>query len=252
MNRRHFGAEVLGLLPIYALLDDLLSRDLLAAGVRPITDRWLAELDEASRGLVGRTFSPSDWQARVEALFRRVPLPELLRQVDLERVAKQIGTPEPAATAKRVRLPGLSGLPGPEAFATKVFAVPRGGAIVPHGHRNMVSMHVLLAGEVRLRHFDRVADEPGALVLRPTIDRTAQAGDLSSISDQRDNVHWFEVRRGPAFTLDVIIDGLDPALGFPYRIDFVDPDRAAAAGNGLFRAPVIPYAEAVARYTRPS
>jgi len=250
MDRRRF-AQVLGLLPTYALLEHLLSRELLAASVRPVTDAWLRELEDASRGLAERKLQPREWQAGVEALFRRMPLEELLRRVDLDRVAKEIGTPRPAASTQRVRLPGVEGL-AREAFATKVFALPAGGAIVPHGHRNMVSMHVLLAGEVRLRHFDRVGDEPGALLLKPTIDRVSRPGDLSSISDQRDNVHWFEALRGPAFTLDVIVDGLDPALGFPYRIDYVDPDRAETAGGGVLRARTIPFDVAVARYTRPA
>jgi hypothetical protein len=252
MNRRRFGARVLGLLPTYALLQHLLGRDLVSASVRPITRAWLRDLDEASRAVAERKLPPVVWQNKAEALLRRVPLQDLLRLVDFDRLARQMDRPDPAATAEKLRLPGVEGLPAPEAFVTKVFALPRGGAIVPHGHRNMVSMHVLLSGEVRLRHFDREGDEPGAMLLRPTIDRVARPGDLSSISDQRDNVHWFAATRDRSFTLDVIVDRLDPSLGYPYRIDFVDPDRATPAADGLLRVPIIPFAEAVTRYTRTS
>ena len=238
--------EILG-----ALTTVWLARAVHAAGAAPtVLDEKLKsrlrKLDDASRALAHGEIQPVDWQRAGVEFCDGIDVQELCRAADFEHMAARLPLLPRGTSAEAIRL--LDG----QAFTPKIFAMGKGRAIVPHGHRNMVSQHLVLQGEMRGRHYERLRDEPGWLVVRPTIDKVFRTGDFSSISDQRDNVHWFEVRRGPAFTLDVIIDGLDPALGFPYRIDFVDPDRAAAAGNGLFRAPVIPYAEAVARYTRPS
>jgi hypothetical protein len=136
----------------------------------------------------------------------------------------------------------------PRKFGTKVFGMAQGRAIVPHGHQNMASMHVVLAGEFRLRHFERVEDQPGHLVLRPSIDRASKPGDLSSISDQRDNVHWLVATKGPAYTFDLIVVGLDPARGFDWKMDHVDVDRAERLEGGLLRARRVEFEEAIRLY----
>lgn len=55
----------------------------------------------------------------------------------------------------------------------------KGRAIVPHGHRNMVSQHLVLQGEMRSRHYERLRDEQEWLVVRPTIDKVFR--DFSSL-----------------------------------------------------------------------
>ena len=216
----------------------------------PAAGRWLRDLLEAGHALRGGRLTAVDWQSRVEALFGGVDLAELLRLIDFDALRRRMALPVDRAAAEAAALPPVEGLPPPSHFATKVFGLQRGAAIVPHGHRNMVSLHLVLAGEVHLRHFDRVGDEPGHVLLRPTIDRQARTGDRSSISSQRDNVHWFVAASPTAYTFDVILDTLDPALGFPYRMDFVDPRGAEKAAGGLLRAPRLSFEDAIARYGR--
>src|SRR4051812_42863860 len=67
------------------------------------------------------------------------------------------------------------------------------------------SPKVVLRGKFHVRHFERIADEPDYLILRPTIDALSEPGDLSSISDERDNVHWLLATDGPAYPLDVLV-----------------------------------------------
>ena len=57
----------------------------------------------------------------------------------------------PGGNSVRAALPGLR-----TAFAAKIFGLKPGAAISPHGRRNMVSMHTVLRGNVRVRHFDRL------------------------------------------------------------------------------------------------
>jgi hypothetical protein len=249
-SRREFAGALLRLLPTYALLQLLAGGRLFAARMAPDADRWVRDLLRAGHDLRGGRLTARDWQSRVESLFGGVDLAELVRLIDFDALKRRIALPADRAATERAVLPPVEGLPAPSHFATKVFGLRRGAAIVPHGHRNMVSLHLVLAGEVHLRHFDRVGDEPGHLLLRPTIDRTARAGDRSSISSARDNVHWFVATSPAAYTFDVILDTLDPALGYPYRMDFVDPGAAERVAGGVLRAPRLSFEEAIGRYGR--
>jgi hypothetical protein len=248
-SRRGFGGSLAALLPTYALLDLLFSQRLFGAPAAPAARRWLKDLLQAGHDLRGARLSAVDWQARVESLFGGVDLAELVRLIDFEALRRRMALPLDRAAAQAAALPAVEGLPAPGSFATKVFGLRRGAAIVPHGHRNMVSLHLVLSGEVRLRHFDRVGDEPGHVLLRPSVDRTARPGDRSSISDDRDNVHWF-VALADAYTFDVILDTLDPGLGYAYRMDYVDPAGAEGAAGHLLRAPRLSFEDAIARYGR--
>jgi hypothetical protein len=75
-------------------------------------------------------------------------------------------------------------------FVTKLFVFKQGRANPPHAHDTMVSMHHILRGRLRIRHFARVRDEPCGFVLRPTTDRRLGLGEGTSISGAGDSVHW--------------------------------------------------------------
>ena len=230
----------------YALVRMLLEREALAGPVRQEVQAWAVRTYELCHDAQGRKIAPGEWQRQVEALYSRVPLPDLLQAIDFDRLASGMTLPDNRAEALHAPFPQVEGVP--RVFATKVFGMAQGRAIVPHGHRNMASMHLVLKGEFHLRHFDRVEDQPEHLVLRPTIDRTSKPGDLSSISDERDNVHWLVATKGPAYTFDVIISGLNPERGFNWKMDHVDVNGAERMNGGLLRARRIEFDEAIRRY----
>ena len=121
----------------------------------------------------------------------------------------------------------------------------QGRANPPHAHDNMVSMHFVLRGRFRVRHYDRVRDEPAALVLRPTIDRIIGPGEATTISGERDNVHW-HVAETDGVLLDVLCAGLAER---PTETHLVDPVRAEPLSDGLLRAPILPtVSEALERF----
>ncbi len=188
------------------------------------------------------------WLARAAHAAGAIPagmqsaLRSLCRAADFEHMAARLPLLPRGTSAEAIHL--LDG----QAFTPKIFAMGKGRAIVPHGHRNMVSQHLVLQGEMRGRHYERLRDEPGWLVVRPTIDKVFRTGDFSSISDQRDNVHWFVTTSERAYTLDAIVDNLDRSRPYPYQIDFVDPERAAAEKDGGLRLPRIGLEESLQRY----
>jgi hypothetical protein len=114
--------------------------------------------------------------------------------------------------------------------------------------REILSALTTLQGEMHGRHYQRLGEESGNLLVRPTIDRQFRAGDFSSISDQRDNVHWFVTTSERAYTLDAIVDNLDSSRPYRFRIDFVDPEKAAPGSGGALRLPRLELDECLQRY----
>ena len=113
----------------------------------------------------------------------------------------------------------------------------------------MVSAHLVVEGAFRVRNYDRVRDEADAIVIRPSVDATIEIGDVSTISPDRDNIHWFVPRGGRAATFDVIISGLDE--GQPsFDIEAVDPVRGQVLADGAIRAPIVSFEESSRFYTR--
>jgi hypothetical protein len=241
LSRRTFTRDMLHSLVTFSLLETCFTHDLFAGAVRPVTDRWLKEVNELCADLRVGALGQADWQKKVEELFARVDLIDLLRSIDFDRLVRAVEYPDDRAAVIEVDLPRLS-------FGRKIFALRRGRAIVPHGHRNMVSGHIVIKGRMHVRHFDRLRDEPGHLILRPTIDREAAAGDATTISEVKDNVHWFRATTETAATFDVIADNLDSSRGFAYRMDFVDPDRAEVLKDDTLRARRLDIDEALRLY----
>ena len=202
----------------------------------------LRKLDELSQALARREIQPVVWQRGAAEACEGIDLQELCRVADFDRLVARLPLVPRGTSVEAIRL--LDG----QAFTPKIFAMGKGRAIIPHGHVNMVSQHLVLRGEMRGRHYERVRDEPGHLVLRPTIDKQFRAGDFSSISDQKDNVHWFVTTSDRAYTLDAIVDNLDPSRPFRFHIDFVDPDRASRDSGGSIRMPRIELDECLRRY----
>ena len=75
MNRRGFQQNTLGSLLTWSLLETLFQRDAFSQEVKPITARWLAELDSWSRDLKDKKLEPLQWHEKVEQLYSTVDLP---------------------------------------------------------------------------------------------------------------------------------------------------------------------------------
>ena len=226
-----------------------LARYTLFSGSAASAERRAAEnvfqaAHEASRALAEGRLSPTTWQELVEQAFRGASAEEIARAIDVESLLRRA----PAAIRGAAVVPfaptQLAGDEGPR-VVTKLFVLRAGRANPPHAHDNMVSMHYVLRGRFRVRHYDRVRDEPGGIVLRPTIDRVLGPGEATTISDARDNVHW-HVAETDGILLDVVCANLD---GQPTDTHLVDPVHADALEGGLLRAPrLLTVGEALERF----
>jgi hypothetical protein len=245
MNRRELIKSLLGTVASYSLLETLFTRDVLAGPVKPAAYPWVRDLDTMSRDLKGERITPVQWQARVKELYDRIEPAELLAAIDFDKLTDHFDYPDLGVNTRPVEFPRLAGIPEDLIFYRKLFGMRRDRAIIPHGHKNMVSCHYVLKGEFRLRQYDRVEETGTHMVIAPTIDEVARVGSHSSISDDKDNVHWLRATTETAFTFDVLVLDLK---GKPWDVENIDPEGAEKVSGNLLRVRKLPVEEALRKY----
>ena len=245
MNRREFSKSLLLTVSSYALFKTLFTKDAFAKEIRPVTDQWIKGLHEMSMDLKGGTITPGMWQTRIKDLFDKVELEELLTRIDFDRLIAGFEYPDLGVSTKWVTFPRLEGLPEQLAFHGKVFGMKKDRAIIPHGHRNMVSCHYVLKGELWLRHYEKIEEDDTHMLIEPTVDTLARVGSHSSISDERNNIHWLRATTESAFTYDVLIVDLN---GKKWDVDNIDPHGAEKVSGNLLRVRKLDLEEALKKY----
>ena len=109
----------------------------------------------------------------------------------------------------------------------------------------MASAHLILKGEMHLRHYEKIRKESNNLIIKPSIDKIAKLGESSSISDEKDNVHWFIAHTDTAFTFDVIMIDLN---GKSYDIHNLDIYEKQNLSDGTMRVPLLDIETALKKY----
>jgi hypothetical protein len=242
-SRRSFSAQALGSLLTFSLLETLARHDLFAGEIRPDAARWLADVNQLGLDLKGEALDQLAWQKKVEELLLRVDLPDLLSLVDFDRLTSDVKFAKRGERSMRVTFPKVEGLPTELSFGKQIFALRKGRSVVPHGHNNMATAFLILKGDLRGRHYDRLSDEPDHMLIKPTVDRSFSPGECSTISDYKDNVHWFQAITEPAFIFNLHVLNVNPEPTQPTGRVYVDPAGEKVAG-GMIRARRIGYKEA--------
>ena len=86
-TRRSFNRKMLASLMTYGLIETVFSRGLFADAVKPVVQKWLVELADLSKDLKDQKIKDLDFQAKLEGLYQRVDLAELIAFIDLDRAA---------------------------------------------------------------------------------------------------------------------------------------------------------------------
>lgn len=245
LGRRTFTKNLLGTTLSYLLFDSLFAVLAFDRNIQPITTHWVKRLHEICQDLKLKKLPQVIWQQQVESLLAQIELKELLQFIDFERLIKGMEYPDLGVATQPVVFPKLEGLPERTIFVKKIFGMKKGRAIIPHGHSNMASAHLVLRGEFHMRHYEKVDEQKNYLLIRPSIDRVVSAGDCSSISDERDNVHWFIANTDSAFTFDVIMLNLNEQ---GYNIQNIDIQDGEHLPNGLIRANKLNVETALKKY----
>jgi hypothetical protein len=242
-TRRAFTRHALQSLTALALIEGLAAHRLFGADVRPIVDDWFRELDAITRAVHDHTVKDLEFQASLESLYRRVDLTALLRTLDFDRIAAGVNYPALGAKSLPVSFDRVAGLSTNLVFGRQIFAMTRGRSVVPHGHNNMATGFLVLKGTLRGRHYDRLEDHKDHYIIRPTIDRAFTPGEFSTVSDHKDNVHWFTAESDHAFIFNIHVLDTNPENPNKAARVYVDPIGEKLAG-GLTRAPKISYGKA--------
>ena len=235
-SRRDFAKRSLQSLLTISVIEHLCSGNLLAADFKPTAVEWLNELNQVGLDMKGQKMPEIDWHARVEDLLKnQIELAELLRFIDFEAIEKSAKIRDNGAHSLRFKFPDVDGVPEKLVFGQQIFALGKGRSVVPHGHNNMATAFLILKGNCTGRLYDRLEDQKDHLIIKPTIDERFGPGSSSSITDVKDNIHWFKAEDEPAFIFNIHVLGFKP--DFPKRTGrvYLDPN-GEKLDDGLIRA----------------
>jgi hypothetical protein len=246
LSRRSFGAASLQALLAGFLFQHAARADALTGSLKSGPRPWLQRLDEASAALSSGGVSPRTWQQQVEDALRHVELSDLLKSLDFEKLAAGARFPAQGEGMQRLYFLEEDGRIQPLAFRPFLFTLQRGTAVVPHGHHNMATMHMVLDGRARVRHFDRLESNATHMLIRPAADVIGGPGEVTSISDEHQNIHWFEALTDRVFMFNIGVYQVRPGP-FGER-DYVDPGAGEAVGAGVLRVPRLDRSAAYAKY----
>ena len=147
------------------------------------------------------------------------------------------------ARSIRFKFPEVEGLPKNLVFGKQIFGLKKGRSVIPHGHNNMATAFLILKGDLRGRHYDRLEDAKDHFIIKPTIDRKFQPAEFSTVSDYKDNVHWFEAISETAYIFNIHVLNVRPGSKLPTGRVYLNPNGEKLEG-GLIRAPRIGYKQA--------
>ncbi len=230
-----------------SLVKSLDGLGVVAGPIMPIVRKWLIEMETMTKELRQGKVKPAEWQQQIESLMARVELKDLLAATDYDALAKTAVFPDDHESAEDVDFSKNEGLPADLSFSPYFYAMRKGTAIVPHGHRNMTSMHMMLKGEAHLWQFERVSDERQYLTIKPTSDRALKVGAVTTMSEQKDNIHWFKALSEPVFMFNIGVFRIKAGEEFSGR-DCIDPLGGEKLSDGLIRARRIELKEAYKLY----
>ena len=227
LTRREFAQQSLGGLLTYSLLQTLFARDAFGDEMKLLAAKWLKDLNDLSVEVKGaklqQKVKQTEWQAKVDELFGKVDLTDVLKFIDFDKLTANIKLRDQGELSLRATLPKVEGLPTDLVFGHQVFALGKDRSVVPHGHNNMATAFLILDGNFRGRHFDRLEDDGQHMIIRPTIDRAFAPGEHSTVSDFKDNVHWFTATSERAFIFNIHVMNVDPAKKESGRV-YIDPN----------------------------
>lgn len=245
IDRRAMIAGLLTALPALAFVREARA---VAWPSRPLA-RWIDGQRAIAADLKEGRASGPQWAAEIRRLASEIDVAEVHAALKRAEIGPVYFGSSNDPQMRNVWFKDADGKRRRLGYATKLFQFSPTNVVTPHGHRHMASAHMVVEGSFRVRNFDRLDEEPDALIVRPTRDEVIGLGAASAMCDEKDNIHWFVPQGGkPATTFDVIISGLDEGED-PYRIIAIDPLRGTRLSGGRLRAPKMDFEEASRRYT---
>jgi hypothetical protein len=242
LSRRDFTHQALGSILSLSLLETLFQCDAFADDAKPATVKWLNDVNQLGFDLKDKKLTQVEWQKKIEELYTRADVADFLRLIDFDKLTQNLELVDKGAKSLSVKFPQVEGIPEKVSWGRQIFALKKGRSVVPHGHNNMATAFLILKGSFHGRHFDRLQDEDDHIIIKPTIDRKFKVGECSTVSDFKDNVHWFQALEEPAFIFNIHVSGINPDIADTTGRVYLDP-QGEKLKDGLIRARRVDYEE---------
>ena len=244
INRRDFAKTTVGSLVTYSLLNTLFQQQLFSAEIKPVAAQWIKDIHELGEDLKGTKLSQLQWKEQCEKLFAQADLKGLMKFIDFGGRISSTPFRDKGERPIRFKFPEVEGLPTNLVFGHQIFKLKKGQSVVPHGHNNMATAFLIMKGEFHGKHYDRLEESDSHLIIKPTIDAKFKPGECSTVTQVKDNVHWFKTESDEGYIFNIHILGLN--TGASGRV-YVDPLGEKISG-GRIRARKIGSAEATNLY----
>ncbi len=244
INRRDFAKTTVGSLVTYSLLNTLFQQQLFSAEIKPVAAQWIKDIHELGEDLKGTKLSQLQWKEQCEKLFAQADLKDLMKFVDFGGRISSTPFRDKGERPIRFKFPEVEGLPTNLIFGHQIFKLKKGQSVVPHGHNNMATAFLIMKGEFHGKHYDRLEESDSHMIIKPTIDAKFKPGECSTVTQVKDNVHWFKTESNEGYIFNIHILGLN--TGASGRV-YVDPLGEKISG-GRIRARKIGSAEATNLY----
>ncbi|MEM9495397.1 MAG: hypothetical protein AAGA09_05295 [Pseudomonadota bacterium] len=170
-----------------------------------------ANLARICRCLAIETFGNIEWHSQIDMAlatgFDAAARQALLEAIDFSALTKDFDFGPKGRSSRPVDI-GVGWERDGKIIKAKLVGIGAGHGIPPHVHKNMTTATLVLSGKVRIRQFNRLGDLDGGVLVRPVMDRMQTAGDWSSISSDRANLHWFTAEDEPVFLLNINVENL--------------------------------------------
>jgi hypothetical protein len=225
----------------------------LASVGRAALDRWANDVVALNRALTAGDIGLLDWQDRIASLNTSVPVDDISRYLEIDTLTRHFTYPTRLAETIDPKFPKEVSVDGvARSWFMRVFAMREGGTIIPHAHNNMVSAHLVVHGSFHARTYDRIVDEERAIAIRPSLDRLLSPGEVITMSDDRDNIHWLVAQRSRSLTFDVGVVSISKTRTYRipaenYSMVYLDPTQKPGQ-DGLIHAPVLSFDQSVSKF----
>ena len=224
----------------------------------PLEDKlesWKKRLGEVSSQLGKGQISGLQWQEEMDRIYGDTPINDLLKMIQFDDLKETILKQDLKGRGEHfldIAIPGVADAvtdrEPDQVLISKLAYVQKGRNIPPHGHGNMVSAFLCVAGDFRVQLFDKIEDNENEMVVRQTLDeKHAAVGTWSSISDYKSNVHWLTANSDNCFLFTCKLIRIEPNRKLNGRIN-IDLRNPQVLGSDTYRAKKISFREAAEIY----
>lgn len=210
---------------------------------------------------LGRTTDDA-FRLQLEAFFRQIDLGAIKRDIELAGKVSKLDRPGGYKTDLSAIGPESASAPNVSRFdlwrrrfgllrhigvRSDVLILRRDERIPPHGHHRVVSGFFVLEGMVAIRHYDRIGDATGGLLVRKVLDTEMGPAGFTTNSENFQNIHWLQGLAEKSYLFRVTV--VDTPSPTPHRKDttdsrlYIDP-TGEPDSTGLITAPFVSEADA--------